>query len=294
MRGAQTSLFPVDSIASAIRDEASSTFVGNMRLPVHRWFRYSAGFSAEWVESVVSEARVTGSIRVLDPFVGAGTVLVVAEEVGVGSWGVEAHPFVFRIARAKLASRSDPEAYLSKIRDMERASPALVPEIGRYPVLIRKCYDDDTLAQLDVLRQAYEIVRDDSPASELAWLTLVGILRRVSPAGTAPWQYVLPKQQKRVTVSVAAAFREQRQMMYRDMLSVRAVIGPRARLTQGDARTCEGVAPGSINLVVTSPPYPNNYDYADATRLEMCFMQEITGWADLQGTVRKHLIRSCS
>lgn len=25
------------------------------------------------------------------------------------------------------------------------------------------------------------------------------------------------------------------------------------------------------NLVITSPPYPNNYDYADATRLEMMF-----------------------
>jgi hypothetical protein len=27
----------------------TSDFLDNMRLPVHRWFRYSAGFSAEWV-----------------------------------------------------------------------------------------------------------------------------------------------------------------------------------------------------------------------------------------------------
>ncbi len=26
----------------------TSNFLNNMRLPVHRWFRYSAGFSAEW------------------------------------------------------------------------------------------------------------------------------------------------------------------------------------------------------------------------------------------------------
>jgi hypothetical protein len=45
---------------------------------------------------------------------------------------------------------------------------------------------------------------------------------------------------------------------------------------------------------VTSPPYPNNYDYADATRLEMSFLREITGWGDLQATVRHLLVRSCS
>jgi len=43
-----------------------------------------------------------------------------------------------------------------------------------------------------------------------------------------------------------------------------------------------------------SPPYANNYDYADATRLEMAFLGEIRGWGDLQQTVRRHLVRACS
>lgn len=51
---------------------------------------------------------------------------------------------------------------------------------------------------------------------------------------------------------------------------------------------------GFAELIITSPPYPNNYDYADATRLEMTFMGEIHGWGDLQGKVRRHLVRSCS
>jgi hypothetical protein len=46
--------------------------------------------------------------------------------------------------------------------------------------------------------------------------------------------------------------------------------------------------------VITSPPYPNNYDYADATRLEMSFFEEVRGWGDLQETVRKHLLRACT
>jgi hypothetical protein len=46
--------------------------------------------------------------------------------------------------------------------------------------------------------------------------------------------------------------------------------------------------------VITSPPYPNNYDYADATRLEMCFWGEIKSWRELQSTVRRYLVRSCT
>lgn len=32
-----------------VRKNTSGTFVNNMKLPIHRWFRYSAGFSADWV-----------------------------------------------------------------------------------------------------------------------------------------------------------------------------------------------------------------------------------------------------
>jgi hypothetical protein len=79
-----------------------------------------------------------------------------------------------------------------------------------------------------------------------------------------------------------------------DMRRAAHLRGPTAQLLQSDARTCEGVPDNSVNLVVTSPPYANNYDYADATRLEMTFMREIDSWGDLQGAVRRHLVRSCS
>jgi len=36
-----------------------------------------------------------------------------------------------------------------------------------------------------------------------------------------------------------------------------------------DARAPEKCSQIEVDAVITSPPYPNNYDYADATRLEM-------------------------
>lgn len=294
LRDAQQLLFPAELLSSSVSKESSSTFIDNMRLPVHRWFRYSAGFSAQWVESVIGEHARERRVRLFDPFAGSATSLIAAESMGVESWGIDSHPFVSRIARAKLAWRTDPGEYRKKIERIRRRMSQLTPDLSGYPVFIRRCYDDSSLAALDLIRQAYELERDETPASELAWLTLIAILRRVSKAGTAQWQYVLPKKQKRAPMDPLRAFDECSRMICADMQAGAHLSGPRAMFLQDDARTCSSIPEGAANLVITSPPYPNNYDYADATRLEMSFMREIVGWGCLQASVRKHLIRSCS
>jgi DNA modification methylase len=278
---------------ATVLDGASSTFVRNMALPVHRWFRYSAGFSAEWVEQVIRDRRERGEVRVFDPFAGSATTLLAAEDLGIETLGIDAHPFVCRIARAKLDRRSNPDSYLAKVKELRRAARQCKPQTSGYPSLIYKCYDEAALADLDCLRQALLKIADESPAFRLAWLTLVSILRKTSKAGTAQWQYVLPKKAKRAPQDVFSAFDETTRVFHRDMLMAQELSGPPAEFAEVDARTCAGVPP-NWNLIITSPPYPNNFDYADATRLEMSFMREIGGWGDLQASVRQHLVRSCS
>jgi hypothetical protein len=284
----------IDIAPDGVTDAKSSTFAGNMSLPVHRWFRYSAGFSAVWAEGVVRKERERRAIRVLDPFAGSGTTVLASQSAGAESIGLEAHPFVVRVARAKLLWRTDADEFVRRARSVRDHAQGLSPNLDEYPKLIRSCYDDHALGRLDALRRAYDAQRNEDAASELVWLALVGSLRRASRVNTAQWQYVLPRKAKKQVVDAVAAFDESVRIIYGDMLTaVREPIPP-ANVIAADARTCEGVADGSINLVVTSPPYPNNYDYADATRLEMSFMGDIAGWGDLQEAVRKHLIRSCS
>jgi len=264
-----------------------------MRLPVHRWFRFSAGFSAQWVSSVIKE-NIHLNARVLDPFAGSGTTLIASEQSDASSIGIEAHPFVARVAQAKLEWRSDPEEYLDRVRLIRERSKEVSPETGSYPPLIYKCYDPSTIEKLDGLRQACEELADETPAGRLAWLTLISILRQVSHVGTAQWQYVLPNKRKAQIVEPYEAFDRACSIFYRDMLTGQRLQSARAKLIDGDARCCEGVEDGWATLVITSPPYPNNYDYADATRLEMSFLREINGWSELQAKIRRHLVRSCS
>jgi hypothetical protein len=293
-RQTQGQLFENGPAELSVPDVSSSTFVTNMKLPVHRWFRYSAGFSAEWVSQVIREFKASHEVRVFDPFAGSATTLLAAEAEGVESWGIDSHPFVSRIARVKLAWRTDPEAFMSKARQLRQISKGMKPSTDGYPPLIYKCYDQATLNDLDCLRRAWQEINDGSPESELAWLALIAIVRRTSTAGTAQWQYVLPKKTKKSPQDAYAAFDECSRMIYRDMVKGQAIDGPHAMFSEDDARSCASIPDGYANLVITSPPYPNNYDYADATRLEMSFMQEITGWGDLQDKVRQYLVRSCS
>src|SRR6266498_2848111 len=87
---------------SELKTSRSGTFVDNMTLPIHRWFRYSAGFSAEWIEQLLKEWKLDSNHLVLDPFAGSGTVSLTCDKLGLTSIGVEAHPVVARIFQAKL------------------------------------------------------------------------------------------------------------------------------------------------------------------------------------------------
>ena len=265
-----------------------------MHLPVHRWFRYSAGFSGAWAQDLIRHEANRHRVRVFDPFAGCGTTLVAAEHCGIESWGIDSHPFVARVAQAKLAYRSSPAKYLERARGILASARHQRSAIESYPPLIRKCYSDEALEQLDRLRRAIECSEDDSEAASLVWLTLVSILRSTSHVGTANWQYLLPKRRKSNVQRPFNAFETMMYMIFEDMDSTQSISGPRSIFTRDDARTCDTVPSNNFNLVVTSPPYPNNYDYADATRLELTFFGTIKNWSDLQPTIRKHLLRSCT
>jgi len=271
----QLNLFPTQTpnnpvlTSAQLKTARSGTFTDNMKLPVHRWFRYSAGFSADWVKQLIDKKSKTSHLNLLDPFAGCGTTLLAAQACKVSGTGFETHPFVYKIAHAKLHWHVDASA-------LWQTSEKLI-ELAK---------------KLDALRNAY-LELDQNDARILIWLAITTILRACSTAGTAQWQYVLPNQVK--VLEPFIAFKEKIAQMVSDIVYVQQnQWGKNASILLTDARQPQFEPPELFDMVITSPPYPNNYDYADATRLEMTFWGEITGWKDLQTAVRQYLIHSCS
>ncbi len=273
----------------------TTTFSNNLSIPIHRWFRYSAGFSAEWVSNVINKEIKHGKKNVLDPFAGSGTVQIEAEKLGVRSIGVESHPLVSRIAQTKMYWRNNPEVFhTAGTRILEKAKKNKNRNM-EYPELIHRCFSKNTLLDLNSLKNELVSNNDNSEVSELLWLTLISILRECSDAGTAPWQYILPNKKKKNAQEPFTAFSRKLDLMKNDMiLRQNSKFGPQARILNEDIRERTTIRSNWGDLLITSPPYANNFDYADATRFELSFIGEIDKWGELQSKIRKYLMRSCT
>lgn len=276
-----------------LKQKRSGTFVDNMKLPVHRWFRYSAGFAAEWVRQIIQTEQ---PVSILDPFAGVGTVNVVADQMGISSFGYEAHPFVYKLSLAKTCWTYSPISLIKAGNELLKQSLALIPDLSRVGnPLLSKCYSRESLEQLIKLKDAWMLLyaNEDTPLAKLIFLAITAVLRQTSSAGTAQWQYVLPEKKKAKVLDPITAFKNQLAIMAEDMFAMQAEQNDsKANIINDDARAFVGLAADSIDLVITSPPYANNYDYADATRLEMTFWGDIESWGDLHESVRKYLICS--
>ncbi|MFC6592329.1 DNA methyltransferase [Deinococcus lacus] len=268
-----------------------TTFRENTNLPIHRWFKYSAGFSADWVSERLfrnKDFKVIG-----DPFAGSGTTLIASALEGRSTVGFESHPFVYRIAKAKTNSLlTDSNSFSDLAHDFLLGSKDAKPSTQVYEnELMRRIFDDENLLALSKIRSAVDQL-GSSPNETIVWLAVVSMLRSASHAGTANWQYVLPNKSKYNVKSAHEALKLKLEIFKNDIASIQNREMGQATILNLDSRE-EASADGlECDALLTSPPYANNFDYADATRIEMTFLGEVSRWGDLQGAVRENIVRS--
>ncbi|WP_048810965.1 DNA methyltransferase [Thermococcus gammatolerans] len=294
----------IDSILTELSRKVSQkvTFVNNANEPIHRWFKFPAGFSASLVRNSINIFRITSKDTILDPFTGSGTVNVEAKRLGITSVGVEAHPLVAKIAQIKTYWEFEPkELYThvtSIINDIERKlnSKRILhdyeDQIMKSPKLLLKVYPPETLARLYFIRDYITHTNIDDHIRDFLLLALLGILREVTDVDVG-WPYILPKKKKRIAKPVMEAFRERVLLMYHDLKEVKEQVQnpAMAEIYNFDSRfLAKIINENSIDFIFTSPPYLNNYDYADRTRLELYFLGWCTSWRDITEKIRRRLM----
>lgn len=283
------------------------TFKDSLRAPVHRWFTYPAGFSYKAVEHSMERYGVAQGQVVYDPFMGSGTTNLTAKTLGIDSVGVEAHPFVYQITKAKLNWNIETKhvkefVYLVQKEFLQKSESLRAKNLrDEFPELILKCYQEKTLYDLWALREiiAYNLGKGD--IRDFFFVVVTAMLRTVSMAATG-WPYIAPNKIKTTSLDkdVLTEFILLSNQMIRDVEEIKLWSRDRYKnskhlLINGDSRNTESqIKNESVDHVFTSPPYLNNFDYADRTRLELYFWGQAKSWGDISQNIRTVLITSAT
>jgi hypothetical protein len=233
---------------------------------------------------------VSSGDLIVDPFAGsasAGTEVIERSGTYVG---IEAHPLIAELAQLKFLRPAVSPGLTEAAEALAKRAP-LGPVSGETQ-LVQQCFDESALAVLVGLRNELQQAGGVGPwTGHLKW-ALLGTLRDVASVKVG-WPYQRPQVSRRAPhVNVGERFVERAQMMEHDLADASDADG--CRVVSGDSTEQEAweraLRGRMAKACITSPPYLNNFDYADATRLEVYFWGYATTWAELCSEIRSEML----
>lgn len=275
------------------------TFRDSLRAPIHRWFRYPAGYSFKFVLESFELFNVSPGNWVYDPFSGTGTTLICAKQRNIHAYGTEAHSFVHWVAQVKLRWELDLKQLGTELERLVSETQGIVgrgiEEVqikGAFPELVHKCYHPFDLQVLYVLREQIQDTVADPHNRDFFKLAVTDALRGAAAAGTG-WPYIAPRKNTGGPPKNALkVFQNTARLMLSDLYAMKREAASDCIIHNvlGDSRQTQSLADEQVRLALTSPPYLNNYDYADRTRLETYFWGIAESWSDITEQFRDKLM----
>lgn len=254
---------------------------GADRAHVHGFHAYPARMHPVTASRLV-EAFVPAGGTVLDPFCGSGTVLVEAMLLGREALGSDLNPLAVELARAKTRPREAGE--LEAMVEAAKGVAAFAGErrrakagaTRRYAKEDTEAFDPHVLLELDGLRHGIRTLVDEELQPDLM-LVLSAILVKVSKKESDTSEHEAPKRiaagyPSRLLVKKTEEWAERLRELEGRLPSPR----PEVQVARVDATSLDGLEEGSVDGVVTSPPYVATYDYLahHALRLRWLGMDE--------------------
>lgn len=279
--------FPDIPLVEDFSFEKLTGFQANKNRPIHRWFKYLQGFSADLVDSFLIEWEVNENHIILDPFCGVGTTLLSCQNKGIPSVGIDISPVALMAANEKIAPYplpSDIEESLSDIFVFKHPQ-SRVPDYD----IVHKGFGLVSLEQF--LRLKGQIIRITNPNVRSILLFALGtIVDEVSLVKKDGAHYRYVKSPR--TEDVFGAFKRKVSEIINDIHlrenSPFPIGKAWARVSSGDARTLP-LSDKSIDFIITSPPYLNRDNYIAQSKLELFLLDLVHSFKEYRAVTFKTL-----
>jgi DNA modification methylase len=254
------------------------SFGSNKERPVHRWVPWIAGFSSEFVHDAVSR-YIDGQGIVIDPFAGVGTTLVESMLAGNGVVGFEINPYAALACRVKTSAQHlDTETVRNEIERLteflaEAKRTNYVP-VSTSPTGFRTWspFYSPAVMQKVLTYLDFADTIEDSKLRDLFRLAFAATMVRYSNYSYEPslGRRVSAGKEEIEDYPVFEAIDSKLRKMLSDIAWMQAQLPSRDLpcqvINQSFFECDQYVDPGVADLLVTSPPYLNNYHYNRNTR----------------------------
>lgn len=255
---------------------------GNASAPIHRWFHVKEAYSHALLARVLKDRLPAArELNLYDPFAGSGTTLVSAADLvadgaldRVSVAGVEVNPFLHLLSAVKLRGAAGGDLR-GTVRVAQRVAARVAagavprPELPALSTFRNEQYFERR--SIDALLAIRDAVIDEcGEDSELRDSALVCAAAAVEPcSGLRRDGRALRFAPEKRRAEPIQAFLDRAFVMAEDTRPQLDVVGS---IVRGDARAAKPGEAGSADLVVFSPPYPNNIDYTEVYKLESWFL----------------------
>lgn len=273
------------------------TFAQNLEIPVHRWYYFKEGYSHQLVTTILERySRPSAYPAILDPFCGAGTTLLVAQQRELPAVGVEINPFAAFLSRVKTEHyKIDPEE-LEKVLEIvindTNSTKITLPALTTFRN--KDYFPNKSAYKLIRLRNSINRLRAKQEVKDALMLALLATIEDVSHLHK---DGRLLRYSPKNIISPQEALYKRTMVILEDIKAIRTKPYSKVSVLQGDTRELNLLLSDhqfscQFGLILYSPPYVNNFDYSEVYKCELWlagFIESYDQWRKLRKkTFRSH------
>lgn len=234
-------------------------FKGKTKTGIHSIGKYPAtmvpDMQYELLNIIVKQIR-DNNIKLLDPFCGSGTTLVIAQDLGIDSTGIDINPYATLLSFVKM-NIYDHEKMVSAIKKIENDLNQEQSFEEHHFYNIEKWFKKDIIQSLSKIRQCI-IAEEDASVRKFFWVCLSETIFKFSNDRTSTFKlHILPEDKINLIQDDCIEFfigkvKENISFLnYEEKNKVKVIYGDCCEVMQHKLKE-------KFKIICTSPPYGDN------------------------------------